>query len=252
MPVRAGAVPKLPLWLTSARGRRPSTRRYGAPLLTATRGARAPGSAAEGGVDWFATLVAFIMRSAGGRVDPLSARRGIARRDLRFRVRRAAPEQLWLVALDCSSSMLRGGALAAAKGVAHALENSARRAGAELALIAFRGRSARTELTGGAGRRVFTEAVSRLGGGGGTPLRAAIQEAFALCSRRAYRSSAVAKRLMLLTDGRTRESMVDLAVTRPDLELLVVDCERSQVRLGRARALATSIGAQYLHVDALM
>jgi magnesium chelatase subunit ChlD-like protein len=147
--------------------------------------------------------------------------------------------------------MLRGGALAAAKGVAHALEGSARRAGADMALIAFRGPSARTEFAGGAGRRAFADAVSRLGGGGGTPLRAAMLEALALCSHRAYRSSSVVKRLLLLTDGRTRESIEDLAITRPDLELFVVDCERGSVRLGRARAIAEAIGGTYLHVDTL-
>jgi magnesium chelatase subunit D len=251
IPVRAGAAPKLPSRLVRARGRCPSTRRYGAPSFAANRGSRAPGSAAEGAVDWFQTLAHLARRTPGGRAEPLSYRAGISRRDLRYRARHAAPEQLWIVALDCSSSMLRGGALVAAKGVAHALENSARRAGAQMALIAFRGPSARTELAGGAGRRIFADVMSRLGGGGGTPLRAAIQEALAVCARRAYRSSTVAKRLLVLTDGRTRESMADLAVSRPDLELFVIDCERAQVRLGRARTIATSIGATYLHVDTL-
>ena len=60
---------------------------------------------------------------------------------------RAQPKELWIVALDCSSSMLRGGALAAAKGVAHALQACAVRSGAHVALISFRGPSARTEVT---------------------------------------------------------------------------------------------------------
>jgi magnesium chelatase subunit D len=248
VPVRAATAPKLPFWLGMARGRQRSSRRYGAPLVAADGGARVPGAGARGAVDWFQTLVHFPPRSL---VDMIAPHR-LRREDLRYRARHAAPEQLWIVALDCSSSMLRGGALAAAKGVAHALETSARRAGAQMALIPFRGPSAHTELTTAAGRRAFGDALSRLSGGGGTPLRAAMLEALALCSRRAFRSPAIAKRLLLLTDGRTREPIDDVRVARPDLELFVVDCERGPIRLGRARAIATSIGGRYLHVDALI
>jgi Mg-chelatase subunit ChlI/Mg-chelatase subunit ChlD len=250
IPVTTGPSPALPWWLVGERGERRRSRRYRGSLRVDDGASRSPRVAPSGSVDWFRTLLHFRPpRLPGGDRTRLT----LELRDLRYRARRAAADQLWIVAVDCSSSMLRKGALAAAKGVALAIQKNARRAGARMALITFCGPAAHVELTVDPSQLpVFGEAISRLGAGGGTPLRAAITEALALLNRPGLRSPDVAKRLVLLTDGRTRESFDDLAPARRDLELLLLDCERGPVRLQRARSIAAALGARYAHVDALV
>jgi magnesium chelatase subunit D len=187
-----------------------------------------------GSIDWFSTL--------------LRAPRPTTS-DLRRRPRTVAAQRLWLIVLDCSGSMLRSGALARAKGVAAALTAQAATRGARVALISFAGATVSARL--GARPDGLTHAIAELGGGGGTPLRSALVQALAVCKGPAYRECTVEKRVLLLTDGRTRESVSDLRGSCVALGLRVVDCERGPLRLGHARQLATALGAEYSHLDAL-
>jgi magnesium chelatase subunit D len=237
VPVRAEAVATLPGWLKRAHGRRAELRRRGPAKRDATRGRRGLDSRFPATpVDWFATL-AHTPRPT--------------RADLRYRTRRAPHVALWVLALDCSASMLRSGALAAAKGVAHAFEAQAVRAGAHVALLSFSGAAARLEASTGERRSTRERALGELGAAGGTPLRAALHEAVGVCTSRRFRAPEVAKRIILLTDGRTREPVHDLLLRDDSIELVVVDCERGPLRLGRAAPLARALGAHLVHVDAL-
>jgi magnesium chelatase subunit ChlD-like protein len=78
-----------------------------------------------------------------------------------------------------------------------------------------------------------------------------LREVLALCQRPAYRERTVEKSVLLLTDGRTRETVADLRGSYRALQLRVVDCERGPVRLGRAQQLAAALGAECSHIDAL-
>ena len=245
VPVPASAPPRLPSWLT-----RPGTtlrasepRRRGSPRVGASRGTRGPRYQPHGSIDWFATLCQWRTRMPGA-ARPLRA-------DLRYRVRRTPHRQLWVLALDCSSSMLRGGGLSAAKGLAHALQAHAHRAGAHVALISFRGSEARLVMGPGSARETLVRGISALPAGGGTPLRHALQQALAICEQRAFRAPSVSKRIVLATDARTREQLAGLCRPRSDLSLVVVDCERGPLRLARAPALAATLGARCVHIDAL-
>lgn len=176
--------------------------------------------------------------------------------DLRYRARRAPPMQHWVLALDCSASMLRSGALAAAKAAAHAFEVNALKVGAHVSLLSFQGVGTRLAAPSHAARATRERAIRELGGGGGTPLAHALQEAFALCQRRPFHAVDVGKRVILLTDGRTREHIEQVAATvlgrrAGNTEFLVIDCERGPIRLGRSAALATALRGRYWHVDAL-
>jgi magnesium chelatase subunit ChlD-like protein len=155
---------------------------------------------------------------------------------------------LWIVAIDCSSSMLQSGALAAAKGTAQALVEAAARARSRLALLSFSGQLVRTEALAEARAGSFDQRIGALGGGGGTPLAGAVREAIQLCRRASFRAPHVHKRLLLLTDGRTRENLDLLRQRAAELEVFVLDCETGPLRLGRARGLATALGGSYLHV----
>jgi len=184
----------------------------------------------RGGIDWVTTL----LRAPRPTLD-----------DVRYRLRPGARERLWIIALDCSSSMLQNGALALAKGVARALAERAIGQRAHVALVAFAGQSVQVQI----GSRGLERAIAGLGGGGGTPLRSALLAALALCRRPGYCGAQVQKRLLLLTDGRTPETVSDLRAACSALEPSLIDCERGPVRLGRARALAEQLGAHHVSVD---
>ncbi len=229
VPVRAMPAPRLPQWLTAPRPRgNAELRRRGRARTRGPRGSRSRVDRA-GSIDWFATL---------------TRARSPTRSELVFRARRSPPRALWVLALDCSASMLRHGALAHAKGVARAFAAQAHRAGAELALLSFGDGHASLAASTRAHRTTHARALDALPAGGNTPLRAALLAAFALCD-----DDDRQQRVVLLTDGRSRERIDDLA--RDEIALTVIDCERTQVRLGRARQLAHSLGAAYLHVDRL-
>lgn len=256
-PVRAAAIPELPRWMCAGQGRKQGTHRRGAAQLSAATGARGRANTNLGAIDWFATLSEYRRASTRGvgsdvvaesmlRAPRSSARRNGPRRDqLRYRERRAPAAQLWIVAVDCSSSMLRSGGLAVAKGVAHAIEQSARRAGARLAVISFRGAGARLEVDSSPGRAVVPRAIAALGGGGGTPLREALSAAQQLCKQTRWRASGVFKRLLVLTDGRVQNSSAGVAALPAGLDRIVIDCERGRLRLDRARQLAAAMRADY-------
>jgi magnesium chelatase subunit I len=173
------------------------------------------------------------------------ARVHVSRDQIRYRSRRAPSSQLWILAVDCSSSMLRSGGLALAKGFAHSIEFGARRAGARLAVISFRGAGAQLEVDSSPGRAVLPAAIAALGGGGGTPLRAALVAAGSLCKQTRWRNPGVFRRLLVLTDGRVRDLTSSIPPLPSDLDRVVVDCELGRVRLGRTQQLTAALHASY-------
>ncbi|HEU4577578.1 MAG TPA: ATP-binding protein [Polyangiaceae bacterium] len=237
VPVRPRAVTLRPvtLWppalrpvVRPANGERLAQRRVGARLVRRLEAQRV-----RGGIDWVTTL----LRAPRPTLD-----------DLRYRLRPVPRTRLWILALDCSSSMLHNGALALAKGVASALAERAIAQRAQVALLAFAGESVQLQI----GACGIVRAIAEQGGGGGTPLRSVLLAALALCRRPGYRGAQVQKRLLLLSDGRTPESVSDLRAACRALEPSLIDCERGAVRLGRARALAAQLGAGHLSVDQIV
>jgi magnesium chelatase subunit D len=210
-----------------------SMTRAGLTLLN-TRAARPVARAAHGTrkrpsvrVDWFRTLLA---RRTGATAP-------------RFRAERTQP--LWIVAVDCSASMLRKGALSRAKGLVLALGLRARARRAAVHLITFGGHAAHVHraITRSA---QLDRAVVPLGAGGGTPLRNALVAARRLAHTR---RDAREQRLFLLSDGRSRARLHDLAQLGRELNALVIDCECTRPRLGGARAIAEQLHAGYVHID---
>ncbi|MEY2930802.1 MAG: hypothetical protein RL033_1551 [Pseudomonadota bacterium] len=232
VPVKARAVVLPSSWTSPLPQRLPAAQDGGSPGARCLR--RHGRRSVPGSIDWFGTLLRSPRPSA---------------RDLRRRSRLVPAQRLWVIALDCSSSMLRSGGLALAKGVAAVATAEARAAGAHVALVSFAGSGAQAQLDSRGTQLAHT--IDGLGGGGGTPLRSALREVLALCQRPAYRERTVEKSVLLLTDGRTRETVADLRGSYRALQLRVVDCERGPVRLGRAQQLAAALGAECSHIDAL-
>jgi len=169
--------------------------------------------------------------------------------DVRRRPRWLAVAASSVFALDCSASMLDSGALRHAKGLVRALAARATRERAPLALVSFGGRQPRLELASPRANAAFEATVSSLPAGGGTPLRRALELSLELC--RAAPPAVLPPRLLVFTDGRSRDPVEDLGAHCRGIEIVVIDCERGPVRLGRARRLAVALAGQLAHIDAL-
>lgn len=142
---------------------------------------------------------------------------------LRHRSVEVRAPRLHLIALDTSGSMRRGGRLAAAKGHAAALIEQAASAGEQVALLCFGGLGVELLLAPGPARRAGSARVRPVGGGGGTPLAAALAE-----SERVLQQFRLRQRgqggcevwLWLLTDGRSLEQP---AAPRTAEHIVIVD-----------------------------
>jgi magnesium chelatase subunit D len=250
IPVRSGPPPLLPGWFidASATSKRPRAagagrRARGAepePRSATRRRRRGAHAVRDGAIDWVEALLGV---ARNRQLAPESR----PRLDLRRRPRRLARGGHWVLALDCSASMLQSGALGAAKGVASALARRAPSASARLVLLSFGGGDVRVPTALESGRASIERAIAALGAAGATPLRRAVQIGLETASRAA--PGALDRRLLLFTDGRTRERVDDLAALRRGVEVTVIDCERGAVRLGRARRVAAALEARYVHID---
>ncbi|WP_348523075.1 vWA domain-containing protein [Delftia sp. PS-11] len=150
--------------------------------------------------------------------------------------------------LDCSASMAAGGALARAKGVLLALMDEAYRRREQVALICFAGARVELRLPPRKAAPWNDGWIAPIGGGGGTPLAAAVAQAQQLLARHCGPRSGCQGALWLLTDARTRELPARPAAAQ---EAAVVDFEAGRVRLGRARGLARAWQARYLQAGDL-
>ena len=168
--------------------------------------------------DWPRTLIA---RGA----EPLQAEH------LRHRAMSAPGGALHCFVLDCSGSMRTGGRLAQAKGVLLALMDEAYRRRDAVALLCFGGDTVELRVPPQRAAAWNDAWVAPIGGGGGTPLAAAVQQADALLMRQTGRM----RWLWLLSDGRSTE-----APPRPlsAERRIVVDFESGRGSLGRAALLA--------------
>lgn len=159
----------------------------------------------------------------------------------------AAPA-LWLIVVDASASTRRHGALRRAKGLLAELLDQARRRRVALALLQADGARPRWFCQGQRAPQAARRWLEQLGAGGGTPLPAALAEAAAWLARRRCSHPGERQQLWLLTDGRLRELP---AVAPAACPALLIDIESGPLRLGRARALAEALGAEYRHIDEL-
>ncbi|KEZ74466.1 magnesium chelatase, partial [Pseudomonas syringae pv. syringae FF5] len=78
------------------------------------------------------------------------------------------------------------------------------------------------------------------------PLPEALQQAAEWLAQRQKRYPAEQQRVLVLTDGRIKSLPALLAF---DCASLLIDIEKGPIRLGRARELASSLGAEYRHID---
>lgn len=197
------------------------------------------------------------LRSAALR-NPTATK--VERQDLHEQIRVGRASNLILFIVDASGSMAAQRRMEALKGAVLALLTDAYQCRDDVAVIAFRGQSAELLLAPTRSAESAEQQLRKLPTGGRTPLAHALQRAHDLVSQR-RRANQAAPLLVLLTDGKANvplaadgdswKDSVGLAAQLAALgaPALVIDTETDYLRLGRARLLAQSLGAQYLALD---
>lgn len=188
------------------------------------------------GADWPRTLAA-------------KGRAALAPEHLRFHRRPVAAGRLHCLVLDCSGSMLKHDNLSLAKGLLLRWTQRLYRERAELAVIGFGGGGARVLQSPRRAVAFNDDWIGGIGGGGGTPVAAALQLAEQLMARWRRRTPGRQQGLWLLTDGR-----FDALPPRPchaDF-CVVVDFESETVALGRAARIAEAWQAERVGAQALL
>jgi magnesium chelatase subunit ChlD-like protein len=188
---------------------------------------------------------------AGGRIAwaaTLAQGRPHSRAALRWQQGVAPAAPLWLVLVDASASTRRNGSLSQAKGFLQALFDQAYRQRARLALLTASGAGPHWQRHGLKASAALRPWLDRLGAGGGTPLRQALDEARAWLARQRQRLPTQAQRCVVITDGRVKSVH---AIDALGCDTLLVDIELGSVRIGKGRQLAQALDARYVHVESL-
>ena len=207
-------------------------RRWPRPLADSLS-SPAPGETAAdaaGAIAWWPTL-----RAKGAQVlQPEHLRR------LPLPARHA---RLHCIVLDASGSMRTQGRLALAKGHAAQLIAQAAQQGDDVALLQLGGDGVQLLLPPGRARASGSLRLRGIGGGGGTPLAQALEQAELLLQRAVRRNGLLDCWLWLLTDGRTLEQ----PLAPPSAQhRVILDFDDPHQPLGRCAAWARLWQAEHL------
>lgn len=199
------------------------------------------------------------MRQAVSR-DPAVTH--LTRDDLHQQVRQGKTGIFLLLVVDASGSMSASRRMEAVKGAVLNLLTEAYQQRDTVAVIAFRGVEARVLLPPTRSVAVAEEALRTLPTGGRTPLPHALQLAAQLLARAEY-AAGLQPLLVVLSDGKAnvplpgggdasqQTQQIAAQLCAQQLPTLVLDTDTGYLRLGKAAALATALGAEYLPLDEL-
>ncbi len=150
--------------------------------------------------------------------------------------------------VDASASTRRYQALSQAKGLLAELFDDAYRRRVRLALLTANGSTPRWQHQGLKASSALQPWLDGLGAGGGTPLTAAFEQAQQWLDKRQKQHPAEQQRVLVMTDGRVKDSGVLPAFNCPGL---LIDIESGPIRLGRAQQMSVHLGIEYQHIDEL-
>jgi magnesium chelatase subunit D len=257
---------------TAGARRSPPGRAAAAPGTTGRMVRDVPLERADQRLAVTATAVAHAVRTGGGGRDPAAALlekadlepaalepAALDPADLRAVVAEETRANLVILAVDLSGSMAARRRLVVARRAVLGLLGDAYRRRDRVALIVFRGTSAEVVLRPTGSVEIARNRLADLPTGGTTPLAAGLAAVTALV-RSTLRAGGPDPVAVLITDGRATAGGVDplAAAQRAAAELaatgvpgLVLDAETGPIRLGLARALAVTLGADHLELEAL-
>jgi len=197
------------------------------------------------GVHVFGTVLAAGARhTRGGRLR-------IDAQDVRRAIRQGREGNLVIFVVDASGSMAARDRMAAVGGATLSLLRDAYQRRDKVAVITFRGETARVLLPPTGSVHIASRRLARFDTGGRTPLAAGLLAARDLVIRERTRDRARRPLVVLLTDGRAtggadpvgRARAAAAALAAEGAAAVVVDCETSFVRLGLAADIAAQLGA---------
>ena len=236
-----------------APGRRSRARNGAGAVVAASDGdAAVPGVR---GLHLFATMLSAAERSRPVRPVP---------DDVRWAVREGREGNLVIFVVDASGSMAARDRMAAVGGAALSLLRDAYQRRDKVAVITFRQAAAQLLLPPTSSAHIAGRRLARFDTGGKTPLAEGLLAARALIVREKTRDRTRRPLVVILTDGRAtggpdplgRSRIAAARLAAEGVAAVVVDCEKSGVRLGLAAQLARQLGAptvrlEHLHADHL-
>ncbi|MCW2651824.1 MAG: Mg-chelatase subunit ChlI [Mycobacterium sp.] len=197
------------------------------------------------GVHLFGTVLA-----AARRADRPGPPR-VAADDVRRAIREGRESNTVIFLVDASGSMAARDRMAAVSGATVSLLRDAYQRRDKVAVIVFRGNSARVLLPPTSSVHIASARLAQFDIGGTTPLAEGLLAARDMVTRERVRDPARRCLVVVLTDGRAtggpdplgRARVAGRRLAAARTAAVVIDCETSWVRLGLAQELAGYLGA---------
>ena len=183
-----------------------------------------PGEAA---INWFSTLLASVNQWP--------------KLQLKYQQKQTRSSVLHLVLLDTSASTLLNKLSARAKACVLEISKQAYLQREQLQILGFGHGNVQQILGNMRAPKALRERLNSVQISGGTPLRAALQQAQKVISK-VHRQHALSVRCYLITDGRSRAQVADLNVNVPTV---LIDTESGPIKRGRGVAIAQQLHAGY-------
>ncbi len=156
--------------------------------------------------------------------------------------------ETWVLAIDCSASMLKDNTLASVQAAVNGLASQAYRERRELAVICFGGAKSEVLLPARRAPKKIATLFEGLTVGGGTPLHLALEQAEDMARKQRIKHSDSKVHLWLFTDGRCQQ----MPTMTKRLSVTVVDTEKGLVKLRQCAKIASLLQARYLSLDAFV
>ncbi|RBP82567.1 VWA domain-containing protein [Marinomonas rhizomae] len=190
---------------------------------------------AANGIDWFRSIV-----SQPQEWPP---------KNLTHKPNKTGQPVLHLVLLDTSASTLSQGVFAQAKGVILDIANRAYLSREQITILGFGQDSVSSILPKIRAPKEISDLLENLGAGGGTPFRAAMENASQYLTQQHKATTDLHSQTYILTDGRTQADVSGLVLPG---NTVLIDTENAPVKRGRGQDIAQHLGAQYVLLNSLL